>query len=465
MFSERLKHLAFAANGRLLAGQPEMLVNGVFTDTRKPIAGGLFIALRGDNFDGNSFARAAIEQGGAAAAMLDCDEAARDLPAKAGVILVADTREGYLGIAAAHRRKLGQLRWFGITGSVGKSTTKEMLAHILEHGAKWQVHKNQGNFNNAVGLPHTMLGATRDHQAAVVELGTNHPGEIRQLAAAARPDIAIITCAAACHLEAFGTVENVAKEKGEILSFQGPNDWAVLNGDSPHLPLWRGLAKGKVLTFGTGADADVYARNVRLSSAGCSEFLVCHGDELVACRLRVPGTHQISNALAAITAAIAGGVPLVEAVKAIMTFEGVARRFSISSVGGFTLIDDAYNASPASFTAALETLRALPAQRRYVVAGDMLELGARADEEHRELGRQLAACGLSGLVTVGELARAAGDAAVTHGLPRAQWTACETPAAAARTMRTQMKDGDAVLVKGSHGVHLEECCELLVTRA
>lgn len=461
MLAERLDALAVHAGGQLLAGQPDAVINGLFTDTRTPIAGGLFVALRGDRFDGNAFASAAVKQGQAAAVVIDRREAAAGVPPPAGVILVSDTRAAYLAIAAAHRRQLSAVRWFAVTGSVGKSTTKEMLAHILEHGAGWRTHKNPGNFNNAVGLPHTILGVSPEHRAAVLELGTNHPGEIRQLAAVARPAIAIITCAAESHLEAFGSVDNVAREKADILAFQEPADTAILNADSPYLSLWRSLAKGHVMTFGTAAQADVRAQHLRISDTGCARFLICHAGTAVACALPAPGAHQAANALAAVAAALAAGVSLEQAAGALNTFGGMAHRLSIASVRGFTLVDDAYNANPTSFAAALVTLKALPAARKYVVAGDMLELGAQAEEYHRALGRQLAASGLAGLVTVGNLARTVGETAVKHGLPPAQWTACASAEAAAQSLRARLSDGDAVLVKGSHSVHLEKCCELL----
>jgi UDP-N-acetylmuramoyl-tripeptide--D-alanyl-D-alanine ligase len=292
-------------------------------------------------------------------------------------------------------------------------------------------------------------------------LGANHPGEIRQLAAVARPDIAVITCAAACHLEAFGAVENIAREKGEILSFQKHEDIAVLNADSPYIALWRKMAKGKVISFGTGRQAAIRIADLRLDRAACARFAVCHDSASLSCELGVPGIHQAGNALAALAAALAAGVPLDKAVESLATFEGMARRFSVSTVREFTLIDDAYNACPASFAAALETLQAMPVERRYVIAGDMLELGPGAEAYHRELGAHLAACGLAGLITVGKLAHAAAEAAISHGLPKAHWTACSNPQAAAEALRPQLRAGDAVLVKGSHGMHLEECCALL----
>lgn len=454
---ERLDVLARAAGGRLMSGRPDMMVSGLFSDTRSPLPGGLFVALRGDRFDGNTFVREAIARLGAAAVLVDRPEATQAIPTGAGAILVKDSREGYLGIAARHRQMLEHLVWFGVTGSVGKSTTKEMLAHILKTGANWNVHKAQSSFNNAVGLSQTILGANASHQAVVLELGTNHPGEIRQLSAVASPHIAVITCAAESHLEAFGSVANVAREKGDILTFQSGRDTAVINADDPHANSWKQRARGNAITFGVKNAADVSARQLQINAQGRAEFLVRFRDQIAECRLLVPGIHQVSNALAAIAAAVAAGVPLISAARAAGTFEGIARRFTIRQFNGATIIDDAYNANPASFTAALETLRSMEAKRKILVAGDMLELGIQAIQLHRALGKQIAAAGLQQLLTVGPLAAIAGEAAAEEGMPRANWVDCPTPEIAAKALAPVIGAGDVVLIKGSHGVHLEEC--------
>ena len=459
-----LASLASAAGGRLVQGNADAKVRGIFTDTRTPLKGGLFVALRGENFDGNLFAREAVTRLGAAAVLIDDPEAVHTLPKTAGAILVQDSRDGYLGIAAQHRRALNQVLFFGVTGSVGKSTTKEMLSHILEHGAGWNVHKAKGSFNNAVGLSHTLLDARRTHQSAVLELGTNHPGEIKQLAAVARPQIAVITCAAESHLEAFGSVANVAREKATILAFQTERDIAVLNADDPHYEIFRQAAPGRVVTFGTHARADYAIRQMNLSQ-GKARFLIRHGDDIAECQLRVAGTHQAMNAAAAIAAACCAGRSLQECAGAMNTFEGVARRFAIRSVRGVTLIDDAYNANPASFRSALATLKSMTALRKYVVAGDMLELGDTAVALHKQLGQQLAESGLHRLFTVGKLATLSGEAALMRGLKPSQWLECATPELAAQALNPLLEPGDVVLVKGSHGIHLERCIERLCVEA
>jgi len=457
MMLQRLDVLARITGGKICSGSPALSVIGLFTDTRTPVRGGLFLALRGDRFDGNLFAREAIESLGAGAVLLDCPGAVSTIPPGAGAILVSDSRDAYLAIASAHRDRLKSPRWFGITGSVGKSTTKEMLSHILDC-LNWKAHKAKGSFNNAVGLSHTILDAKPEHLAVVLELGTNHPGEIAQLAAVARPNIAVITCAAESHLEHFQSVENVAREKSEILSFQKKGDVAVINADDPHLEIWRAKAKQKIVTFGTGEQALVRAKHISVRADGCARFMVRCGDAIAECALQVAGIHQVHNALAAISAAMAAGIRLADAVHAMCSFEGVTRRFSVSSRDGITIIDDTYNANPASFRAALRSLETMKADRKFVIAGDMLELGSGADEYHRRLGEQVVACGASALFTVGEQARISGEVSQCHGLA---WQHCNTPEHAAELLKPLLRPGDTVLVKGSHGVHLEKCLQHL----
>jgi len=259
----------------MLRGGPDLQVRGHFTDTRSPVRGGLYVALRGDRFDGNAFAREAVEQHGAAAVLVDREQALVGVPEYAGAILVEDAREAYLGIAAAHRRKLAKCLWLGVTGSVGKSTTKEMLAHILSAAKPTRkIHKAQGSFNNAVGLSKTILETSADTDAAVLELGTNHIGEIEPLAQAARPNIAVITRAAESHLEAFGTVENVAREKGAILKFQTIRDTAILNADDTYFGIWKQAAKGRVIAFGLNENADLRATKIKIDEMGRAQFKI-----------------------------------------------------------------------------------------------------------------------------------------------------------------------------------------------
>jgi len=463
MLNDTVATITRAANATLLRGNPEATICGTFTDTRMPLVGGLFIAIRGENFNGNLFAAKAARQG-ATAVLVDDSDVLDSIQNTAAVLWVPNTREAYLALAAHHRQSLGKSIVFGITGSVGKSTTKEMLAHVLSHGANWNVHKAKGSFNNEVGLSHTILHANSAHRAAVLELGTNNPGEIGRLAEVARPDIAILTCAAESHLEAFKTVENVAREKAQIFAYQTEQNLSILNADSPFFEYWRGNTRARVLSFGCNETADLRARQVALDANGCAKFLLRWKNDLVECHLKVAGAHQVSNALGVAAAALAAGLPLRAIAQSLSTFEGIERRFNVSRTQGVTLIDDAYNANPASFRAALDTLQAMnqrSGQRLFVIAGDMLELGDSADAQHQELGRRLASCSLDGLVTVGDLAHRAGLAAIESGLPRVCWNHCYSPEEAALSLRPTLREGDVVLVKGSHSVNLDRCCRLL----
>ncbi len=426
--------------------------------------GGLFVALRGERFDGNAYAREAVERHGAAAVLVDRESALAKFPATAGAILVDDAREAYMRLAAAHRLTFTNCVWLGVTGSVGKSTTKDLLAHILSAAnPARKVHKAPASFNNSVGMSKTILETDSNAGAVVLELGTNHPGEIAPLASVARPSIAVITCAAESHLEAFETVENVAREKACILKFQEAGDTAVLNADDLFFDSWKNSARGRVLSFGINPTADLRATNVTLDDAGCARFGVEFkpGQEFAICALRIPGTHQVSNALAAIGAALAAGTDLKDACAAAGTFEGTARRFSVHRVGGVTLVDDAYNANPASFKAALETLTTLSATRRFVVVGGMMELGAQSEARHRELGAILAQLDLAGMCMVGDLARPVGEAAIESGQDAFSVNFHATPEDAAHTLGQMLRPGDAALVKGSHAIQLERCVEAL----
>jgi len=463
VIQETFETLATSANGKLLRGGKELVVKGHFTDTRSPVPGGLYVALRGERFDGNLFAREAVERFGASAVLVDRETALEGIPEYAGAILVDDARAAYLNLAAAHRTKLSTCLWLGVTGSVGKSTTKDMLSHILCAALpSHKIHKAPGSFNNEIGLSKTILETPPDAGASVLELGTNHPGEIEALTLTARPNIAVITCAAESHLEAFGTVENVAKEKAAILKFQTQSDTAILNADDTHFEFWKGLSKARVMSFGLSPAADVRATNVQIDDMGLPRFCVEFAGSFAHCSLRVPGLHQVSNALAAIGAALAAGVSLEEAAVFVGTFEGTARRFSVHRAGGVTLIDDAYNANPASFKAALKTLQTLQANRRFVIAGGMLELGEQSEQQHQELGASIAQLDLNNLTVVGQLACKIGVSAIKNGHDAFALNEFETPEEAAFVLGRMLRPGDAVLIKGSHGIQLERSVDALL---
>jgi UDP-N-acetylmuramoyl-tripeptide--D-alanyl-D-alanine ligase len=465
MFTDSLNAVASVTRGMLLQGNGTLPVRGIFTDTRQPIPGGLFLALKGERFDGHDYLDVA-RCGGAAAVMVSQMDSAERLDSASGlaVILVPDTRQAYLDMAKSYRLKLDHVRWFGVTGSAGKTSVKEMLASILGHGAGWKVHRAEKSYNNEIGLPATVLAADVTHRAVILELGTNHPGEIARLASVARPHIAILNNAGPSHLEAFHTVANVAEEKSHIFDHLGAGGAAILNADDTHFDDWRSRLTGRVLTFGSRREADVRAEAIEERPGKGAHFYLCIGTRAEAIQLRVPGRHNVNNAMAAAAAALAAYVPVDAIRDGLCAYHGTERRFQVTEHDGVLIVDDAYNASPLSFRAALETLQEFAGHRIFVVAGDMLELGERTDFFHEELGKWLAQTAPHALLTVGPWAGRAGCAAVQSGLPPTAWMPCSSPEEAASRLRPQLVSGDVVLVKGSHGMKLERCVKRLAER-
>ena len=466
MFIHTLYEIVKATDGSLLWGDPNRYVRGVFTDTRAPLPGGLFLALTGPRFDGNAFATSAL-RGGAAAVLVSRADAiqAGDLRAGQGAVLVSDTRAAYLRLAEMHRAEHDDVLWCAVSGSAGKSTVKDMLAHVLSATTGWKVHRAEKSFNNEVGVPATMLGVDGSHQAAVLEIGMNHAGEIAPLADAARPNLAIITNAGPVHLEALGSVEAVAEEKSHLLDRQNGGDIAVLNADDAFLDFWTMKARGMVITFGLSERAGVRGLEIEQRPGQGARFYLSIAGEAAEVQLQVPGRHNVINALAAAAAAWGAGLSFAEITVGLESFMGTGRRFQVIDAGGVSVIDDAYNANPLSFRAALETLKDFAGRRWFVVAGDMLELGAGAEEFHRELGRNFAAAAPHALLTVGPLSALAGETAVAGGLPGSDWTPCATPEEAAERLKPRLMPGDVVLVKGSNAMQLGRCVERLTQAA
>ncbi len=446
MLERSVAEVARMAGGEVVSGSGEVAVRGVTVDSRGVRGGELFAALPGERFDGHDFVWRAFAAG-AAAAMVADQLREGQVPPGGALVRVDDTYAGLGRLAVAHRRDFG-IPWVAVTGSCGKSTTKELIALAL--GARGEVLKAQASFNNRVGVPLTLLGAGPEHRFAVVELGSNHSGELAPLARMVAPDVAVITCVAPAHLAGFGNLAGVAEEKSAILDGMGAGGLAVLNADDKYFEFFRGRAPADVISFGLGADADVRAGGVELDPEG-TEFSLPGGARV---RLPLPGVHNVRNALAAAAVARGQGMEFGEIAERLAAARPMHMRSRLVRLGEVLLLEDCYNANPASFLAALEALDGLGDGRKVVVAGDMAELGGYSEEHHHALGEEIAGRGVELLVTVGPEARRISEAA-SRSTARVQSHYFLDAAAAAAEVPGMLRPGDAVLVKGSRSVGLE----------
>jgi UDP-N-acetylmuramoyl-tripeptide--D-alanyl-D-alanine ligase len=378
---------------------------GVTTDSRAVVIGDLFVALKGERFDGHNYVKQAIEQGAVAALVERRDPAWGDFP----LLVVSDARLA-LGELAGNWRSRFTIPVVALTGSSGKTTVKEMIAAILREQAGDQaVLATKGNLNNDIGMPLTLLGLRDTHRYAVIEMGMNHPGEIAYLSRIARPDVALIINAQAAHLAGLGTVEAVARAKGEIFQGLAANGVAVINADDPHAALWQELAAGhRVIRFGLEQQAEVSA-TFKLQPFG-SEIEMATPTGKFAVALPVPGEHNVRNALAAAAVTQALGVDNATVAAGLAKVSSVKGRLQKNPcLHGATLIDDTYNANPGSVRAAIAVLAGTPG-KKVLVLGDMGELGENARALHAEIGAAAKAAGIDLLFTLGDLSAAAAQA-------------------------------------------------------
>ena len=432
----------------------------ITTDTRKIAAGDLFIALRGENFDGADFAADALHKGAAAVlvnAPLSVSVQKGLKNAKGVVLTVPDTLLAYQAIAHAWRMKF-DIPVVAITGSNGKTTTKDLTAAVLS--GRGTVCRTAANYNNEVGLPLTLLGITEDDTAAVVEIGMRGLGQIAALAPVAAPNIGIVTNVCEVHMELLGSIENIAKAKAELVEAIPVGGTVLLNADDERVAAMRPMAADgvRILTYGIGADADIRAEALRLAAGG-SQFMVTWGNERHDYSIPLAGRHNVSNALAALAAGFVLGCTPQEMQAGLRTLTPTKMRYEVHEIGARRFINDAYNASPSSMCAAIETTASLYHGRRIAVLGDMLELGAAAEEAHREIGKRVAELGFAALVTYGEQARWMHKAAEAAGCSVCYHA--ESHEAAAKYLREMLVDGDTVLFKGSRGMKMEQIIALL----
>ncbi|HXM32760.1 MAG TPA: UDP-N-acetylmuramoyl-tripeptide--D-alanyl-D-alanine ligase [Chthoniobacterales bacterium] len=451
MDSLSLAQIAKLAGGSISADDTSVIVSRISTDSRTLKAGDLFVPLRGENFDGHRFVEQAAERG-AAGAMVE-ENWKGSTPKNFALIRVPDTLAAYQNLAANYRRSLS-LKVIAITGSNGKTSTKDFVAAIFARG--FRVTKTEGNFNNHVGLPQTMLTATSSDQIAVWEIGMNHPGEIAALAKLVAPDAAIITNVGLAHIEFMGSREAIAAEKGALAEAVDVGGTVILNGDDAFSESIAQRTRAKVILAGIENGA-VLATDVSQSATGC-EFTILEGAHRCRAQLPVPGIHMVQNAMLAIAAGRAFGLSLEECAAGLASTPLTKARLQIKEINGIQFIDDSYNANPDSMKAALRTLVELDADgRRVAVLGQMNELGEESERSHREVGETAAALGIDELFAVGATGATIAHAAQRAGLEKS--SAVDSPEEAARRLSETAAPGDLILVKGSRSARMERVLE------
>ena len=434
---------------------PKAIAEGYSIDSRTVRPGELFFAVRGERLDGHDFIDQALARG-AVAAVVRRDHLAR-YPIRAQLVAVEDTLVALQTLATAVRRMWAR-PLIAVTGSVGKTTTKDAIAHVL--ASRFRVLKSEGNFNNHFGLPLMLLKLEPEHDVAAIELGMSHAGEIAALAKIAQPEIGVVTCVAAVHLEFFNSVSDIARAKYELITSLPATGIAVLNADDEYVCQFGRDFKGKVVTFGMNPSADVRAENIEQRGSLGSGFDVIVGGYREKATLPLVGNHNISNALASVAVGIERGLTPSEAVGALRTLAPSDKRGQVVQLDNITIINDCYNSNPKALKAMVDALVAMPAKRRIVVAGEMLELGPSAADLHRQAGEHIAGQKIDVLLGVRGLAQEIVAAAQSR--MRADFVA--TPEQAGEWLAHEARDGDVVLLKASRGVKLERALETWKSR-
>lgn len=442
MLEMDLKTVAAACFGKI---NGEGKINGVCTDTRKIEKGCLFIALEGENFDGHDFARTAAENGAAAVMChkkCDCGNAA--------VITVDDTKKGLLRLSQYYR-KMFNIPVVGITGSVGKTTTKEMVYCVL--ASKYKTLKNYGNLNNQIGMPMAVFDLDNTYEAAVFEMGMANFGEISNLSLVAAPDVGVLTNIGVSHMETLGSQENILKAKLELLDGMKDGAPLIINGDDAFL-------KDAVISnhpkYYYGIESDkctIFAENIRNTDKGTA-FTAVFPDGEQQVQLPTVGIHHVYNALAAIQVGLLLNVSPEESAKALEGYEPTGMRQRLKNVKGITFIEDCYNASPDSMKAAVSALCSVPKKRKIAVLGDMLELGEISDKAHTFTGELVAKNNVDILMTYGTQGKLIAEGAKSKGMENV--FSFDDKQKLSEKLKNTVRDGDAVLFKASRGMKLED---------
>jgi UDP-N-acetylmuramoyl-tripeptide--D-alanyl-D-alanine ligase len=456
MESRTLNYIAAGCGGRLTQGPPEAVVTRLCTDSRQAQAGDLFVALRGECFDGHDFL-AEVARKGVAAILAEETKLPDPLPA-CGVISVDDTRKALSRLAAVHRAGF-ELPVVAVAGSNGKTTTKELIAAVLRQ--RFHTLWSEASFNNDIGVPLTLLRLEKAHQAAVIEVGTNHPGELLPLVRLAQPQLGVITNIGREHLEFFGDLAGVAAEEGALAERLPAGGRLFLNGDDPWTESLVKRTQASVVRVGLGDNNAWRARNITTGPSGVKFYVDGPRPELAGeYRIQLLGRHQVINALMAIGVGEELGLGRAEIRRGLADCAPAKMRLQLWEHNGVRVLDDCYNANADSIQAALQTLADLPCQgRRVAVLGDMAEVGSHSDSLHAEVGRRTAEAGVGQLFAVGRQAAVTAQAARAAGLTRVIEFPDAEPAASA--LKHFVKPGDLVLIKGSRVTRLERLSDAL----
>jgi UDP-N-acetylmuramoyl-tripeptide--D-alanyl-D-alanine ligase len=451
----KIAELVLATDGECLNMTGNINIDGICTDSRKIKPGELFIPIIGENFDGHDFIEYAI-RAGSVAVLSDRYLKNEKIP----YIKVKNTTKALLDIAGYYRTKF-EIPAIAITGSSGKTTAKDMIAAVL--GQSFNVLKNEGNFNNAIGLPGTIFNLNKNHEICVLEMGMNSFGEIRQLAKAVKPDIAVITNIGTAHIEFLKTQQGILKAKLEIIEFFNKNNTLIINGDDELLKSER-FEKFNVMRFGMDETNDIYAYAIKQTENKGTEFSVKIGDLVEKFFIPMMGIHNVYNGLSAITVGICLGMSLERIKSGLLGFKPPDMRMeSIILDNGMTIINDAYNANPESMKAAIKTLHNMICKnRKLLILGDMMELGEYTEKGHYEVGKYAATNGIDALIAIGERSKKITEGAIENGLKEVYHF--ENNEKAKDELIDILKPSDTVLVKGSRSVKLEEIVYFLRER-
>lgn len=450
-----VKEILHAVKGKLICGSFETTIDSVCIDSRKIAKGSLFIPIKGANFDGHTFIKGAMDLGA------ECSLTHEEIPPIEGkaLILVDDTQNAIKSLAKWYREQFS-MPFVGVTGSVGKTSTKDMIASVLSE--KYVVHKTEGNFNNEIGLPLTVFNINDTHEVVVLEMGMSNSGEISRLTKIVQPDVAVITNIGVSHIENLGSRENILKAKMEIVEELKKDGLLIVNSDDDMLSTIIGKTSVNLMSYGIENKGDISATNIVNRGEDGVDFTLQTSQGAVDVSIPVPGIHNVYNALAASLVGMKLGLSLEEIVKGISKYSSGKMRMNIIKYGNYKIINDAYNASPQSMEAAIKVLMDVSNKKRTIaVLGDMLELGDFAINAHIGVGEFTAKTGVDYLIACGTNAQYIADGAKNSGMEPENVFCFTTNVEAAKLLKDLLVDDTTVLIKGSRGMKMEEIINFL----